>query len=54
MRDVDRKHIDSSSSGLVIAAGAWVKAGLVSYHAVLEQQNLLFAIGQFWGPIPKR
>ena len=58
----ERGSMDNSSTGLVTAARAGVKTGLVVYLARLEQQNLfsiigqyLFSIiGQFLGPVTKR
>ena len=41
--------MDHPITGLVTAAGAWVKTGLAIYVAELERQNLLRKIGQSLG-----
>ena len=45
---------DNSCEGLVTAARADVKKVWAVYRVRLEQDNLLFTIGQFLGPIPKK
>ena len=45
---------DNSSTGLVTAAKAGVKTGLVVYRVGLELQNWLSIFGQFSGPVTKR
>ena len=46
--------MDNSSTGLVTAARAGVKTGLVVYLAALEQQNLLSNMDQFLGLVTER
>ena len=43
--------MDNSSTGLVTAARARVKTGLVVYLVGLEQLNWLSIFGQFLGPV---
>ena len=50
----DAPAMDNSSAGLVTAAMARVKTGLVVYLVGLEQQNWLSTFGQFLGPVTKR
>ena len=50
----DNKGMDNSSTGLVTAARAGVKTGLVVYLARLEQQKLFILIGLLLGPVTKR
>ena len=45
--------MDNSSTGLVTAARAGVKTGLVVYLARLEQQNFFSIIGQLLGQVTK-
>ena len=47
-------YFSINSTGLVTAARARVKTGLVVYLAKLEQQNLLSINGQLLGPVTKR
>ena len=51
---ISKHSQDMDSTGLVTAARARVKTGLVVYLAVIGKQKLLRTIGQYLVPVTKR